>query len=157
MEDKVPKKKEKRISKKELGFCKDFVESGNGVKSAMKNYDVKNYETAGVIATQNLKKARIQKTIAEMLPDDLLKERHLQLLNKQEVRISTNKETGEIDVVQTGEIDPQAVSKGLDMAYKIKGLYAPEKHDITTKNLSNTEEVIAKAKKFDEWYKQNTK
>ncbi len=47
-----------------------------------------------------------------MIPDKLLGEKHLLLLNK---------------VDEKGEIDVQAVSKGLDMGYKIKGAYAPEK------------------------------
>lgn len=48
----------------------------------------------------------------EYLPDDLLAQKHQELLNKTEI---------------TGDIDTQAVSKGLDMAYKLKGSYAAEK------------------------------
>ena len=67
------------------------------------------------MAVENLAKPRIQKALADMLPDDLLNEKHLALLNK----VDANE-----------QIDVQAVSKGLDMAYKIKGSYAPEKKEI---------------------------
>jgi hypothetical protein len=53
------------------------------------------------------------------LPDSLITEKHNALLNK-------------IDP-DTGDIDANAVKAGVDMAYKIKGNYAPEKmeHTIT--------------------------
>ena len=61
------------------------------------------------------------------LPDKLLATRHKQLLNKKEVKTTFNHELGEFVPIKTGEIDKEAVSKGLDMAYKLKGSYAPEK------------------------------
>lgn len=117
-----------KLTRKEKGFVKDIVNGEPGVKAILNNYDVKNYNTAGVMAHESLKKPKIQKAIADMLPDDLLREKHLALLNKEEVITKNNVTTGEIDVVPTGQIDVQAVSKGLDMAYKLKGAYAPEKH-----------------------------
>lgn len=54
----------------------------------------------------------VQRTIAELIPDELLVVKHHELLNK------TDKD---------GEIDTQAVAKALDMAYKLKGSYAAEK------------------------------
>lgn len=122
--------KVKGLTRKQKGFVKDYIDSGNGTQAALKNYDIESPTpevVAGSIATENLKKPQIQRAIAESLPDDLLAEKHLALLNKQEVRLKNNNETGEIDVVPTGEIDVIAVSKGLDMAYKLKGSYAPEK------------------------------
>ncbi len=104
------------LTKKQRGFVKDYLETGIGTKAALNNYDVENskdpYKTASVISTENLDKPSIRNAILEALSDELLSEKHLALLNK---------------VDKEGEVDVPAVSKGLDMAYKIKGSYAPEK------------------------------
>lgn len=162
MSEETPKEKKKinkRISKKELGFCKDYIATGNGTRSILNNYDTDSEIVASSMAVENLRKPRIQKTLAELIPDELLEEKHLALLRKEEVIVKNNNKSGEIEVIPTGQIDTQAVKAGLDMAYKIKGMYAPEKHDITSKGkeLSTTEDVLIKAKAFDEWYKRNTK
>ena len=80
--------------------------------------------------------------IADMLPDDLLAEKHLALLNK-------------IDA--EGEIDVQAVKAGLDMGYKIKGTYAPEKKDVTFDGLISTKDPknVALAERFESELKDN--
>ncbi|MEK7180321.1 MAG: hypothetical protein AAB706_02500 [Patescibacteria group bacterium] len=71
---------------------------------------------------QHLKKTSSWKELMEMyLPDDLLSRKHQELLNKKEYLAIGKK--GEREVVPTGEIDPNAVSKGLDMAYKLKSKY----------------------------------
>lgn len=49
----------KRISKKQIGFAKDYIETGNGVQSALKNYDTKDYATANSIAVENLQKPSV--------------------------------------------------------------------------------------------------
>ena len=119
----------KRLSKKQKGFVKDYVATGEGTRSALKNYDLdknaavnsKDYKIASAISTENLEKPIIQKAIAAMLPDELLTERHLELLNKREIVKMFNGEGRIID-----QPDTQAVAKGLDMAYRIKGSYATE-------------------------------
>lgn len=121
MSTETPKKKTRRLTKKQLGFTKDFIETGNGTEAALRNYDVEDENTAAVIASQNLRKPAIAEAIAEALPDDLLAQRHLELLNKREVI-----RTPQGDMV-TDQPDTQAVKAALDMAYKIKGTYAPEK------------------------------
>lgn len=118
------------LTKKEKGFIKSIVKGKNGVQAALENYDTKDYSTAGAIASENLKKPKIIKaikSIADKIPDSLLVEKHLALLKKEEVITKNNMTTGEIDVIPTGEIDANAVRAGLDMAYKLKGAYAPEK------------------------------
>lgn len=124
-----------RLSKKQKGFVKDYIKTGNGVKSALNNYDTKDYNTANQIAIENLQKPTVQnaiKSIADSIPDDLLIKKHIQLLNKEEVVTKNNMTTGEVDVKKTGQIDAQAVKAGLDMAYKLKGAYAADKTDITS-------------------------
>jgi len=106
------------------------MKTGNGTKAALKAYDIQAVDkdkSASVVASSNLGKVSIQKaimSIADNIPDKLLVEKHLELLNAQ--KIKTTRIKGEL--VDTEEsIDSYAIGKGLDMAYKIKGTYAPEK------------------------------
>ena len=124
-----------KLTKKEKGFAQDFAATGNGVQSALKNYDTESYKTASNIASTNLDKPRVQKAIAEMIPDDLLGQKHLALLNK---------------IDEKGEIDVQAVSKGLDMGYKIKGTYAPEKTVNMNIEVESSEEIKKLADQLNE-------
>lgn len=65
--------------------------------------------------------------MAEMMPDHVLTEKHLELLNKRDTMI-TKKKVGknwETEVIDMGPNVP-AVTKALDMAYKLKGAYTPE-------------------------------
>ena len=55
-----------------------------------------------------------QQLLEEYLPDSLLAEKHHELLNKQD---------------KFGEVDSIAVPRGLDMAYKLKDKYSPERID----------------------------
>lgn len=98
----------------------------------------KNYARAG----------RFQKTktwkdlLEEYLPDDELQKKHKQLLNQKTKLRFKGVEIGEVD-----ETDVQA--KALDMAYKLKGKYAPEKfqnvspyEDMTLEELNEEIEKI---------------
>lgn len=104
----------RKLTKKRKGFVKDYLETGIGTLAVKKNFDVANDKTASVMASELLDDPKVQQAIHDALPDELLAEKHLALLNKM---------TGE-------EIDVNAVKYGLDMAYKIKGTYAPEKKAI---------------------------
>lgn len=142
-----------KLSKKEKGFIKDYIKTGNGTKSVMNNYDVKNENVAGVIASENLRKPKIQETIArygDRFSDEELAQHHKKLLNQkqksyfvfpksmedEEIIDKVNKAGFEVIVISPGDKgkyafysidDAVAVKSGLDMAYKIKGTYAPEK------------------------------
>lgn len=87
----------------------------------------------------------VQEAIAERLPMALLEQRHLELLNKRELVL-----IGGIQVDNGPDV--QAVSKALDMAYKIRGAYAPEKSLNLTVN-ATTPELLDKSKAFDDWYR----
>ncbi len=64
-----------------------------------------------------------QEVLEKALPDELLAKRHRELLNKREEK--------------RDEPETQAVTKGLDMAYKLKGSYAPEKHKVEVADEEN--------------------
>lgn len=66
----------------------------------------------------------------EFLPDSLLAEKHKELLTVP-IKIKTKtRKMGDAIVEETIEaVDAFAISKGLDMAYKLKGAYEPEKKE----------------------------
>lgn len=65
---------------------------------------------------------------ADRFDDDLLFKRHEELLNKRDRAVISVEKNGQKIYELIDEPDTHAVSKGLDMAYKIKDTYAPEKH-----------------------------
>ena len=144
----------KGLSKKQRGFVKDYVATENGSQSALKHYDTDKPEVARSIASENLTKpyiieaiSELRKSIADRIPDELLEKRHIELLDKRE-RIMID---GELEDVGP---DVQAVTKGLDMAYKLKGSYAGEKSttlnlNIDAKNLAKTD-IEALRVKYEE-------
>lgn len=112
----------RKLTKKQRGFVKDYVESGNGTQAALKNYDVKDEHVAAVIASENLIKPEIVKSIQEALPNELLAQVHLEGLHATRSVLFA-------DGDGINDVPDYAVRhKYLDSAYKIKGTYAPEKH-----------------------------
>lgn len=116
----------KRLSHKAKGFVKDIVKGETGVQAALNNYDTTDYNTANVIAVENLQKPTIIaaiKSLADSIPDELVTEKHIALLTKTDL---------------LGGIDVQAVKAGVEMSYKLKGSFAPEKTEskITLEKLS---------------------
>lgn len=120
------KKPRTKLTVKQKRFVAEYVKDGNGTRAARESYEVANDVVAGAVAYENLKKPQVSNAIAEALPDELLSLRHLELLNKREV-FAVRMPDGRMEKELTDLPDTMAVSKGLDMAYKIKGSYAPEK------------------------------
>lgn len=100
---------------KEKEFVEEYIQNGNNATQAAKEvYDIEDENYAGVKGHRLIRSDKIQnaiKSIAEQIPDDLLVSKHLELLQ------ATDKE---------GKIDVQGVKAGLDMAYKLKGVYEAE-------------------------------
>ena len=121
------------LTKKEKGFVKDYVKTGNGTQSALKNYDTDDEDVAAVIASHKLGKVKIQdaiKVYADRIPDELLEKVHLEGL--QATRRTTIKVLGEDDSdEEILEPDYAVRHKYLDTAYKVKGSFAPERKDVT--------------------------
>ena len=117
-----------KLTTEEKVFVKEVAKTGNKTQSVIKAFPaIKDEKYASVKGQRLIGKDRIKKaimSIADSIPDSLLIEKHKALLNKEEVITKNNMTTGEIDIIPTGQIDSQAVAKGLDMAYKIKGTYA---------------------------------
>jgi hypothetical protein len=123
---------------------KAFVEVGvNGgiISKAMRDAG---YSSSVSKRTDKLVKTKgWQELMNTYLPDSLLGRKHRQLLEKKETIRSYDSEEKRTVVEKTDEIDTTAVTKGLDMAYKLKGLYAPEKHVGITMNIP--QEALEKA------------
>ena len=175
------KEKTPKLTKKQKGFVKDYIETGNGSLAAKKNYNVSSDLTARVIASENLTKPNIVNSIKEALPDELLTKRHLELLNSTrmdhmifplgsktradeldmskmptpvktildaEMRLAQTSLSDEEITEMLAEVnctvrrivhgetarhvyfwapDNKARKEAIDMGYKVKGTYAPEK------------------------------
>ena len=50
----------KNLTKKEKGFADDYLDTGNGTQSILKNYDTESERVASVMAVENLAKPKIQ-------------------------------------------------------------------------------------------------
>lgn len=148
----MKKKGQKRISKAQKGFVKDFVKTGNATEAAQRNYKVKNRNVARSIGNENLTKPAILKeikSIAKEIPDALLVETHLDLLKAKEVQRfifpTRIKDDEIIDMVADAgfkviTIRPSPIGKmafysqansrarkdGLELAYKLKGSFEPD-------------------------------
>jgi len=116
--------------KQEL-LVKKLVENRGNVSKSMREVG---YSPA---TAKNPQQTTISKTYQELmkqyLPDDLISERHNDLLNKKKYVII--KKGNSAKSIKTDEMDTDAVKAGVDMAYKIKGSYAPEKQEHTIKTV----------------------
>lgn len=103
---------EGKLTRKQQGFVNDIVAGETGVQAALNNFDTTNYQSAASIAHENLNKPEVQFAIKEALPNELLAKVHREGLA----------------AMKLGEPDMAVRAKYLDMAHKIQGNYAAEKH-----------------------------
>lgn len=151
-----------KLTKKEKGFVKDYIKTGNGTQSALNNYDTESENVAGVIAYENIRKPKIQSAIQEALPDELLAQVHLEGLSAtkrsgtggMKIGIGTDGKVNDMGHTEIDEPDYAVRHKYLDSAYKIKGTYAPEKSVNTNLNVEIDSKQLEIAKKYEEEIKQ---
>lgn len=135
------------LTKKQKVFVKEYAKTDNGTQSALKAYDTDDENTAGAIASENLRKPKIVavlKSLAERIPDELLEKVHLEGLTAARM------------VGETLEPDYAVRHKYLDSGYKLKGSYAAEK----SINLNIDAEItnpraVELAKKYEEELKKS--
>ncbi len=128
----------RELTHKEKGFVRDIATGSTGVQAALNNYDTDDYNTAGAIASENLKKPKIRRALEEALPDEMLAEIHREGLYATREVWKNNNETKQVEHV-SDEADFAVRAKYLDMAYKIKGSYAAEKHANLNINVNDVE------------------
>lgn len=120
-----------KLTKKEKGFADDFIDTGNGVQSALNNYDTTDYSTAGAIASQNLKKLKIQAYIQD----------HAEKAESMIYTLSQNAE---------GEAVRLSASKDI----MDRAGYKPVETTVNLNIIQQTPESLMKGKLFDEWFKK---
>lgn len=144
---------EAKLTRKKKVFVDALVETGVGSEAARRAYDIdpKNTHLAAVIASENLTKPDIQRALAERITDDMLNEAHQSLLTAvrldyfvfpkymEDAEITAHVETNGLTCInirpsEKGKLafftlpDAAARGKGVELGYKLKGSFAPEKH-----------------------------
>lgn len=103
-----------------------MVENGGNISMSMMQAG---YAPSTAKTPQKLTQSKAWPGLMEKyFPDQFLLKKHRELLDKKEF-VSVGGR-GDRHIEPTGEIDPQAVARGLDMAYKLKNKYPAEKHQI---------------------------
>lgn len=122
-----------KLTKKQQGFVKDYLETGNGTQSALNNYDTDKPTVANAIAVENLQKPSIREYLESK--SIVAVENIYKLANEAEneaVRLSANK-----DILDRGGYKPIDRTVNLNIDAEV------------------TPELIDKAKDFDEWFNKN--
>ncbi len=120
----------KKLTRKQAAFVQAYVETGVGAQAAKKAYDISpdDHKLASVMGAQNLAKASIQQAVQEALPDDLLRKVHLEgLYATKGIYVEGSRVDEDADFTTR--------AKYLDMAYKVKGSYAAERHENVNLNV----------------------
>lgn len=120
-----------KLTKKEKGFADDYLETGHGVESALKNYDTEDYNTAGAIASQNLRKLKIQAYIQDHAEDAESKIYQLSQKAKSEM----------VSFIASKDIMDRAG-------------YKPVEKSLNININEQTPEQLVKANLFNEWWKK---
>ena len=118
------------VTIKQRKTFKKALENGGIVSKAAKGI----YSDAMAKNPQKITKTKgWEILLEENIPDKLLTEKHKELLN---AKVKT-RQTIKGDLTWEEEkMDSQAVAKGLDMGYKLKGRYAPDKKQTVSLNLN---------------------
>lgn len=164
------------LTKQDIKFVETFVETGNGTKAVQKAYKVKDPNYAGVKAHDLLRKPKIERAIAEAIPDDVLAQKHIELFDQKRVdyfvfpkgmtdeeivghvnsvgiKVITVRESDKGKMAFYSVPDANAIKNALEMAYKIKGTYAPEKSLNINVEVESDEVVRALTDKLNGVYK----
>ena len=115
---KLPKKKFPSANAKHMLVIKNFVANPGSMGEAMRKAGYSKVYAKKPGELINTKS--FQQLLKEDLPDDLLTSKHRELLNA-EVKVYRKGE------LETQRMDTEAVARALDMGYKLKGAYAPER------------------------------
>lgn len=163
MEKTIKNQKPRKLSKKQKGFVADYLATGNGTQSVLKNYDVagkKPEKTASVMAVENLAKPSIITAIEigqvslksalekQGITPARIAEKVDVLLNATEKTIVLGKEYSSPDYV--------AIDKGLKHATTIYGVVDEDKKSssMNTYNFIFSKEVQEDVKKLEDNIKQ---
>ena len=110
------------------------VENGGNVSKAMRDagYSIETARNPSKL-TESVAWDKLMK---KNIPDDSLASLHNRFLNKQEIVVKNNNDTKKLETILTEQPNPDAL-KALDLAYKLRGKYSPEKKEITLKDFDS--------------------
>ena len=86
--------KPRKLSLKQRGFIDDLIKTKNGTQSALNNYNTTNENTAGVIASENIRKPIIRNELERRLRknglklDDIILTHRRNLLQSKQLSVS---------------------------------------------------------------------
>jgi len=123
------------LTLKEQGFVHDLVKNKVIYKAVEKNYNVSSKRNATVYGNHLMHQPRIQYAILDLMDKTGVSD--VRLVEKLKSHIfDAKKEVLDADN-QVVELKDNTTSlKALDMAFKIKGAYAPERHEVVSANLN---------------------
>lgn len=114
-----------KLTKKQKGFVKDYLETGIGVQAALNNYDTTDYNTAHAIASENLQKPTIRQAIESHAENaEIMIYTLSQTADNEGVRLNASKDIldragyGATTKVQTTNINLDITPKELEIAQK---------------------------------------
>jgi hypothetical protein len=113
------------LSVKQRRFVAAYVSSGNGTQAALAAYDTDDPRTAHAIASENLRKPAIQDAVGELLEAEGLSDEKLLAIHAHYLGLCAS-ENPRLKAIGL---------KALDMAYRLKGAYAPERHRIEAEHV----------------------
>src|SRR5206468_1205189 len=112
------------LTVKQRRFVKHYLTTGNGTEAALAAYDTADPGTAHAIASENLQNPAIQHAVTELLEAGGLSDGKLFELHARYLALAYSH-------------DPHEKALGLralDMAYKLKGAYAADRHVVLNVN-----------------------
>ena len=132
-----------KLTIKQRGFIREFIDTGNATKSALKVYGTKDYNTAKSIGCENLTKPHLAKEIKELMisneiTDEMLFSRLQAGLNAMKIA----EYRGEL--VETNIPDHNIRHKFLDAILKLKDMYPSQKIESRNINVDMELEKMSK-------------
>lgn len=167
-----------KLTRKQKVFVDAFVATGVGATAAKEAYDIppNANQLAASIASENLRKPEIAKSIAEKITDEELEIAHKSLLTQvrldyfvfsksmSDEEITSHVSAQGLTVLNIrpsdkGKLaffslpDAHARGKGVELGYKLKGSFAPEKRLNVNVEVEASPEVQELTKKLNDVYR----
>jgi hypothetical protein len=127
----IPASMEK-LTEKERAFVLNLAEGKSKTESALVAYDCTSRETAKVLGCRMAKDPDVEQALSDIMAQEAIpRRRRIQRLR---------------DLIESKDLT--AVSKGLDMSWKLDGSYAPEKLDVVGQ-IASVHALIAEIRQYD--------
>jgi hypothetical protein len=112
-------KKLRRLTLKQRGFVKRFIETKNGTRAALDNYDTTDRNTAAMIASDNLTKPNVRQEVEQQLKEAGLNQAYLD---------DSLKKVADAGIRNLAATKPETLLKAIITANKLLDRFPAEKH-----------------------------